>query len=307
MQLRHVLAVVDFSTDAGLHAAWRAAHLAWAHQAELCLLSLVALDDTRPSSRFGATAAPARTRADLLHLAGEIRDALGVIPAVVVGVGDEGPALLRACARRTDLVILSEATSAARRLLAGHGVPLLLARRASGHAHRSAMVVHEPGVSALPSLLGAAQWLCKPEGIHALRLMDRRLARHLQAADQPVSHIQALGHLAEQRTLAGLQDELARSGLRPAQARVLVGASAQQLAHQQRRLGATVLVLGHQPRPMWQEWLWPGLAQQLGARVDCDVLQVPARLPTVREARWALRPALQGSMARRGRRNETAR
>ncbi|RYF78070.1 MAG: hypothetical protein EOO29_20235, partial [Comamonadaceae bacterium] len=41
MQLRHVLAVVDFSTDAGAVAAWRAAHLAWAHEAELCLLSQV--------------------------------------------------------------------------------------------------------------------------------------------------------------------------------------------------------------------------------------------------------------------------
>lgn len=296
MQLRHVLAVVDFSTDAGLHAAWRAAHLAWAHGAELCLLGLVEVPDARPSSRFGATAAPARMRADLLHLAGEIRDTLGLFAAVVVGVGDEGPALLRACAHRTDLVVLSEATHAAARLLTGPGVPLLLVRRASGHAHRSAMVVHDPGTGALPPLLSAAQWLCKPEGIHALQLTDRRrAARHLQAADQSVPHIQALTQVAEQRTLTALKGELARSGLRHTQGRVLANAGARQLAQEQARLGATVLVLGHRPRPAWREWFWPGLARQLGARVDCDVLQVPARLPTAKDARRALRPMVQAS------------
>lgn len=293
MQLRHILAVVDFSTDTGIQAAWRAAHLARVHQATLCLLSLVELSDTRPSARFGATAPPARTRADLLHLAGEVRDRLDIVPAVIVAVGDEGRDTLGACARRADLVVLADNPPLAERLVAEHGVPVLLARLGCNPGRRSALVVHEAGVVPLPVLIGAARWLCKPSHIHALSLLDRRLTRLLQGADQPVPTIQAQGHSARHRAQAELRLALAQAGLQHEQGRVLAAATDRHLLAQQMRLGATLVVLGQRRQPSWMAWLQPNPLRQFGRRVGCDALLVPDRMATVRDARWALKPARQ--------------
>lgn len=288
MQLRHVLAVVDFSCDAGTHAAWRAAHLAWAHGAELCLWTQVELADGSPSSRFGATAPPARARADLLHLAGRILDARGIRPAVVVGVGADGRDTFRACARRADLVVLPEHTKTAQRTVTEHGVPVLMARLQPASAHRSAMVIHQPGHASLASLLGSVQWLCKPEGVRAFSALDRRSMRHLRASDASVGTIQALSQLAHHRAHEALQAELIRAGLRRDQGTVLDNTSATRLAQEQARSGASVLVVGQRQRPAWLELLWPGLARRLTAQAPCDVLIVPDRLPTAKEARWSL-------------------
>ncbi|WP_225784187.1 hypothetical protein [Xenophilus sp. Marseille-Q4582] len=296
MQLRHVLAVVDFSClDAGLPAVWRAAHLARAHAAELALFCLVEPEDARPASRFGATAPPARARADLLHLAGGIREALGLVPAVVVGVGEEGRATLQACVRRADLLVTGAGPrSAAVRWARAQGVPVLLARMPPPHVHRSALVVHEPGVAALRPLLGAARWLCRPEGLQALRLMDRRPGRLLQATDQPAPALQALKQLAQQAALHRLRDELAAAGLRPEQGQVLPAPSPAAVQHAQRRHQAQLLVLGQRRAPRgwdWRDWLSPGLGRALVAAATGDLLLVPGGLPTAKEARFALHQA----------------
>lgn len=293
MQLRHILAVVDFSTDAGIHAAWRAAHLARAHQASLCLLSLVALADARPSTRFGATAAPARTRADLLHLAGELREVFHLVPAVIVGVGDEGRDTLSACARRADLVVLADSAPHAERLVADHGVPVLRVRRTGPPVRHSALVVHEPGVVALPALVGAARWLCPPGHIHALSLMDRRLPRLMQGADRAPHDIQAHSRSARHRAQAELRLALAHAGLQHDQGAVVAAPSGRALIAQQARLNTSLVVLGLRRQPAWMAWLSPHPVRQFGRRVEVDTLFVPDHRATVNDARWALRPARQ--------------
>lgn len=302
MQLRHVLAVVDFSTDAGIHAAWRAAHLAWAHDADLCLFTQVDLPDGSPSSKFGATAPPARARADLLHLAGDIRDLLNIRPAVIVGVGADGQETLRACTRRANLVAMPGSRKLAQRMVTEHGVPVLLTRCPPTSAHRSAMLIHEAGISNLAALLGVAQWLCKPDGIRAFTLLDRRRVRHLQAADQPLPTVQAFGQLAHHRAQNDLSAELTRAGLRPDQGTVLTHTSAARLAQEQMRSGASVIVVGKRRQPPWMDLFWPGLARQVSDRVGCDTLFVPDRMPTAKDARGSLgehlRKALPPAAAR---------
>lgn len=293
MQLRHILAVVDFSTDAGIHAVWRAAHLARTHQASLCLLSLVALADARPSTRFGATAAPARTRADLLHLAGELREVFHIVPAVIVGVGHEGHDTLRACARRADLLVLADAVPRAEQLVAEHRVPVLRVRRPGHPVRHSALVVHEPGVVALPTLVDAARWLCPSGRIHALSLMDRRVARLLQGADRAVPDIQAHSRSARHRAQAEQRLALAHAGLQHDQGTVLAAPSSRHLIAQQARLGATLVVLGQRQQPAWMAWLQANPVRQFGRRVEVDALIVPDHRATVNDARWALHPARQ--------------
>ena len=78
MVLRQILAVVDFSVP-GIHAAWRAARLAWSHGAELRLITLVEPLDSHPASRFGPGAPPVRAHADLSFLAEEIGAALDAL------------------------------------------------------------------------------------------------------------------------------------------------------------------------------------------------------------------------------------
>lgn len=295
MQLRHVLAVVDFSTDSGIHAAWRAAHVAWSHGADLCLFTQVDLADRSPASRFGASAPPARARADLLHLAGSILDALGVRPAVIIGVGADGHESFRACARRADLVVLPERRKLAHRTVAEFGVPVLLARLPPASAHRSATVIHEPGASKLAPLLGSVQWLCKPDGVRVFSARDRRLLQHLRASDSSMGTIQALSQMAQQRALEGLQAEVTRAGLRRDQCSVLPNVSAARMAQEQVRNGTSVLVVGQRRQAGWVELLWPGLARQLTGFAMCDVLVVPDCMPSAKEARWSLGAAQRGA------------
>ena len=297
MQLRHVLAVVDFSTDAGINSAWRAAHLAWAHGAELCLMACVPVPNRAPGSRFGPTAPPARARADLLHLAADIRHALNLIPAVIVGVGAEGQEMLGACARRADLVVVPDDRKLAERLVGEHGVAVLLARLPHDSSHRSALVIHEPDGASLASLLGVAQWLCKPDGLHALALMDRRRMRQLRATDQTLPSIHALGQIAHRQAHDGLQAQLTRAGLRRDQGSVLAAGDAAGLAKEQLRRVASVVVLGGRRQPPWMALLWPGLARQLVGRVKCDALLVPARMASAKEARWSLRASRRDPVA----------
>lgn len=306
MQLRHVLAVVDFSTDAGINAAWKAAHLAWAHGAELCLMACVQVPDRAPASRFGPTAPPARARADLLHLATDIRRALSLCPAVVVGVGAQGEEVLGACARRADLVVVPDDRKLAERLVSGHGATVLRVRLPHSSSHRSAMVIHEPDGASLASLLGAAQWLCKPDGVHALALMDRRRMQQLRTTDQPLSSIHALGQTAHRHALEGLQAQLTRAGLRRDQGSVLPAGCAAGLAKEQVRRAASVIVLGGRRQPPWMAFLWPGLARQLVERVTCDALLLPARMASAKEARWSLRESRRDPVASQEAWDETA-
>ena len=218
MLLHHVLAVVDFSVP-GLHAAWRAARLAWAHDADLRLVALVAASDRRPASRFGPSAPPVRAHSDLSFLAEEIVHTLGVRTAVSVGAGGDAWEALCIQARMADLAVLPDATARLRmngwwhsglaeQLLRTTGVPVLVARRPSGVVHRRALVAADPDSKAVPALLQAARWFCGEEGIRACHVMGPEVERHLHAADLPLPAINAWLETAGARARAALSRQL---------------------------------------------------------------------------------------------------
>ncbi|RYF73608.1 MAG: universal stress protein [Comamonadaceae bacterium] len=119
-------------------------------------------------------------------------------------------------------------------------------------------------------------------------LMDRRLIRTLQASDASAPGMQTLTQLAHNRSRETLEAALVRAGLRPDQGSVQVGATAVRLLEQQVRIGASVLVVGRRSQPGWMDRLWPGLARPLMDRAPCDVLVLPERVATAKDARWAL-------------------
>lgn len=305
MLLRHVLAVVDFSVP-GLHAAWRAARLAWAHDADLRLVALVAASDRRPASRFGPSAPPVRAHSDLSFLAEEIVHTLGVRTAVSVGAGGDAWEALCIQARMADLAVLPDATARLRmngwwhsglaeQLLRTTGVPVLVARRPSGVVHRRALVAADPDSKAVPALLQAARWFCGEEGIRACHVMGPEVERHLHAADLPLPAVNAWLETAGARARAALSRQLAQAGLHGAQAVVLHGERIARLTLEQERSGASLLVLDKARQPWWVDLFLRAPARRLADRVRCDVLWVPSPWRSAQSARRRLdapRPAL---------------
>lgn len=304
MRLRQILAVIDFSS-AGIHAAWRAARLAWAHEAGLHLLTRVPLPDRHPTSRHGASAPPVRARVDLDHLADEIADSIGIRPRVTVCMHGDAGAAWRRHAQGTDLVVVPGGTalprdwrhgSAAERILRETGVPVLLARRPSGVVHRRVMAAIEPGIDNAEPLLRAARWFCRPEGLLACQVLDPLIGRHLQAADLAPQAVQAWTEVAAHRAETALRERLADAGLRAAQTQVLRGDALARLLHAQRGSDASLLVVGKPRRAWWADLLRPALARRLADRVACDVLWLPTPAPSAplaRERLGALRAASQ--------------
>lgn len=288
MQLKHVLAVVDFHTDHDHRAAWRAAQLAWAHEAELCLLTLVDLPDQSPSSRFGASAPPARARADLVHLAASIRDSLGLCPAVILGVGHEAADILDACTQRADLLITptrSKHLAMIKRAAQQHKTPLLRSRLPATHAHRSAMVIHEADSAPTQALLGAALWMCKPEGIRAVHV--HRSGGWPALPGLPGRSRSSSGP-ANGQTLHQLQSALEQAGLPATQAQVLSTRSTAALAHRQQHSGASLVVRHMRPASPWRRMLRLDPIQQLTEKLDCDVLALPGGFASAKAARATL-------------------
>lgn len=293
MGLRHVLAVVDQSPT-GIHAAWRAARVAWSQGATLHLLTLLDLPSRHPSARHGATAPPVRARADLEHLAGHIAAAVGLRPQVSVGLGEGAPALLLRLARDAGLVVVpgtvapSGYRGLAARIVREAGVPVFLVRRPSGAVHRGALVVAQPRDAALAPLLRAALWFCRADAVLACQVLDPAVERDLQAADMPLPAIQAWLETAANRATLALRAQLAQAGMAAAGARVLRGQALPRLLAEQQRSGATLLVVHKPRRSWWADLLRPVLGQRLADGVDCDVLWMPLPAASAQAARQRL-------------------
>lgn len=296
MALHRVLAFVDVSPSSRPHAAWRAARLAWAQGAELHLLSRVCLPDGHPSSRHGSSAPPVRARALLADLARQMQQTLGIVPAITVLTDRDPPAWLDRVLQASALVVLDDAGTPAgcwrgRRLaMAGKvlrevGVPVFIARRAPGAAHRLALAVVGPDTASADVVLQATRWFCAPEAIVACQVLDPGVRRHLLAADLPLPAVQAWTDTARARAEKALALHLVRHDLDAAQARVLAGPPLEGLAAEQQRTGASLMVLGRPRRTRWQDLLRPGLAQRLAQRVRCDLLWLPTPVPTALAAR----------------------
>lgn len=288
MSVRHVLAVVDFSS-AGLQAAWRAARIAWARGAELRLLTLVQLPDRHPTSRHGASAVPVMARADMHHLAEQIQASIGLQPQVLVGIDEEGQAALRSQAEGACLVVVpGNAVGLAERILRQQGAPVFLVRRAPGAVHRRVMAVVDADTHAAGPLLRAAHAFCAPEALLACQMLDPSIQHHLHAADLPAPTVQAWLETAAHRARVALAEQLARTDLGAAHAVVLRGDALTQLSGEQQRRGASLLVVGKPRRGWWADWLRPSLARQLADRVTCDVLWLPTPAPSAQAARQRL-------------------
>jgi len=307
MVLRQILAVVDFSVP-GIHAAWRAARLAWSHGAELRLITLVEPLDSHPASRFGPGAPPVRAHADLSFLVEEIGAALGVRTAVSVGAGTDAQEALHRAARAADLVVVPAEAAVpglrgrlqgawAERLLRAAGVPVLICRRPSGVPYRHALVAFDPAEQrTAPALLHMARWFCEEHEISACHVMSTDTERHLHAADLPLPAVQAWLETARVRAQVAVSEQLAHAGLPRARGVVVHGEPVSRLALEQARTEASLLVVGKPRRAWWVDLLRPGLARRLAQRVRCDVLWVPSpgrSAPVARQRLAPVRPALR--------------
>lgn len=293
MGLRHVLAIVDHHPS-GVHAAWRAARVAWAQGATLHLLTLLDVRVRHPSDRHGITAPPVQARVELERVAAQIAEAMGLHPAITVALADEADEVLRRLAREASLVVLPGTAAVAQRrglaarVLREAGVPVLLTRRPPGAAHRLALVVAPQGDTAIAPLLRAAQWFCRPDAVLACQMLDTAIERDLQSADLSVAAIQAWVETATHRATQALRDKLVQAGLPGAAARVLRGQALARLLAEQRRSGATLMVLPRPRRAWWADLLAPDLSQRLTEGVACDVLWMPVPAATAPAARWRL-------------------
>lgn len=306
MELRQIVAVVDVSA-AGMQAGWRAARLAWAHGATLKLVAPMELPDRHPTSRHGPSAPPVRVRAELAEWSDAMAAAIGVQPAVAVDLDGEAGALLQREVRAADLVVVPAAASAgaaarwhgslAERLLRETGVPVLIVRRPAGTVHRSALVATGMDADVSGPLLRAAQWLCQAEGVLACHVLDPAIQRNLHAADLPLSTVQSWMETATRRAELALGQQLVQAGLHAGQALVLQGPALARLLQAQHSHGPSLLVVGKPRRRPWADFLRPGLARQLAARVTSDVLWLPSPLPGAQMARQRLNRATTSARA----------
>ncbi|MEF7615881.1 universal stress protein [Aquincola sp. MAHUQ-54] len=298
MSLRQVLAVVDLS-PAGIHAAWRAARVAWAQGAALRLLALVELPYRHPLFGPGSAAPFERARAELSHLADEIAASIGLRPEVVVGTHEDEAAAWRAHARGAGLVVVPGEPAGLRlagwlhgglaeRVLRQAGTPVFIARRPSGTVHRRVLAVVDADLETAGPVLRAAQWFCRPEALLACHVLDPAIQRHLAAADLPLPAIHAWMDTAVLRARAALADQLGRAELPAARAVVLRGPALPQLVGEQQRSGASLVVVTKPRRAWWADLARPSLGRQLADRVACDVLWLPTPAPSARAARQRL-------------------
>lgn len=298
MRLRQVVAVVD-SSDAGSHAAWRAARLAWSQGARLRLLALLDVPDRHPAARHGPSAPPVQARVALCRLADAIDASMGVRAEVVVGLEGDGDAALRRHLHGASVVVLPGAAALphragwwrgglAERVLRETGAPVFLVRRPAGVAHRCAVVAAGPDIAGVAPLLSAARWFCRPEALLACHVLDPAISRHLHAADLAPLQVQSWLETAARRAERALGEQLAQAGLHAGQAQVVQGDALACLLRAQQRHGASLLVVGKPRRGHWADLLRPALGRRLAERTACDMLWLPWPEPSVHAARQRL-------------------
>ena len=292
MRLRQILAVVDFSPN-GIHAGWRAARVAWAHTAELCL--------TTPAQIAGACAAPpVGSRSDLSFFAEEIAATIGIQPKLAASNEEDAIAAILRHARSSDLIVVSGELARhrplrswylgclAEQILRDTSVPVLITHRPSGVVYRRGMVVIEPQTEGVGCLLKAARWFCEPQGLRACQVLDSATRRHLLAADLPPATVHAQLERDALRATAGIAKQLAQAGMPAVQAKVLHGDPLTELVAEQHRGEASLVVIAKPQRSWWADVLQPALARRLIDRLNCDVLWLPTPIPSRVVARHRL-------------------
>ena len=274
MHLRTLVVWTDFS-PAGDTALARAAQLAAAHQAHLRVLASLPAHD----ARFADPQARLEQRARQLARRHQI-----CTSAVLLSTRDVGLAMLHASAEADLLVVPTQALGAPPSAgwrtwlgLESHApwlqrvpCPVLLVQTEADSAYAHVLVGLDASASA-PAKPRALRWA---SGLQASAKVE--LFRS-QPGSQPCATTQAWQDTLRQRLHLSDPFQARRNRVDcKTGTRDLV----RQLAVQQERSGADLLVLGQMPRHPLLRWLGtPRWAQRLLRQVPCDVLAVPeARL-----------------------------
>ena len=284
MRLQTLVAVTDFSAPAE-HALDRAALLAAHHQARLAVVYAAERQDAKfcdPQARLAQRARQLARRHGLsVHPLGALQGA-GLADALVAA----------ATAAQADLLVMDArlhgpqrwpagALGLRARVLRASPCPVLLVQQPAGQPYGHVLVhAQGDGCGALARCAGALQGgavlelfhAARPQGLSGLGLAcGQAFARALQRAGAlPVAAQAGPGavHVSDAFQARRNRVGLARRGLH----------AMHQLAVQQDRSGADLLVLAHPRRPVLRELLQASAAHRLltgRPAVACDVLVVP--------------------------------